>query len=191
MLVAEDITSRFLNLMSLLSGSIPLIAIQVVALRVDDKIALHFVRVLDQTTLRTDDEYELAGGTESTRASWEAWASPDSLKRCDRILEIVRELTGQEHSLFYTKNFVRVRSPSGVTAPVWFSPRKTLVRIGGYVDDAEAWVKRFDDSGVNAGLRHGNKAVAFPLKPQEFETQGELLREFLSAALGVNDSDAE
>ena len=41
-LVAEDITSRFLNVMALLSGSIPLIALQVNALRVDDKIVLHF-----------------------------------------------------------------------------------------------------------------------------------------------------
>jgi hypothetical protein len=57
-LIAEDITSRFLNLMALLSGSIPLIAIQMVALQIDDKIALHFVHVLDQTALRTDDEYE-------------------------------------------------------------------------------------------------------------------------------------
>ena len=54
-LVAEDITSRFLNVLSLFSGSIPLIAIQLDALQVDDKILLNFVKVLDQTELRTED----------------------------------------------------------------------------------------------------------------------------------------
>src|SRR5690606_32610537 len=39
-LVAEDITSRFLNVMALLAGSIPLIALKLSALRVDDKVVL-------------------------------------------------------------------------------------------------------------------------------------------------------
>jgi hypothetical protein len=50
-LVAEDITSRFINVMSLLAGSIPLIALRLCALKVDDKVVLHFITVLDQTSL--------------------------------------------------------------------------------------------------------------------------------------------
>jgi hypothetical protein len=57
-LVAESITTRFLNVISLLSGSIPLIAIQLDALRVGDNVVLNFVRVLDQTELRLDDTVE-------------------------------------------------------------------------------------------------------------------------------------
>src|SRR5690606_21168718 len=46
-IVAEDITSRFLNVMALLSGSIPMIAIQLDALQVADHLLLNFVQVLD------------------------------------------------------------------------------------------------------------------------------------------------
>lgn len=57
-LIAEDITSRFLNVLGLFIGQIPLIVIQVNALQVDDKIIVHFVRVMDRFSLRRDDEAE-------------------------------------------------------------------------------------------------------------------------------------
>lgn len=47
-LVAEDVTSRFLNVISLFNGSIPLIALRLTALQIDDKIVLSFTKVLDK-----------------------------------------------------------------------------------------------------------------------------------------------
>jgi hypothetical protein len=37
-IIAEDITSRFLNIISLFNGTIPLIAIQLKAIKIDDKV---------------------------------------------------------------------------------------------------------------------------------------------------------
>src|SRR6266568_334689 len=54
-LIAEDITSRYLNVISLFSGSIPIVVLQVNALRVEDKLVLNFVKVLDSRKLRKDD----------------------------------------------------------------------------------------------------------------------------------------
>ena len=45
--IAENITSRFLNVLSLFNGSIPIVAIQMNALRVEGKVGLHFTTVLD------------------------------------------------------------------------------------------------------------------------------------------------
>src|SRR3954447_19897890 len=45
-LVAEDITSRFLNVIGLFNGTIPLIAIQVQALKVADKVTVVFTTVI-------------------------------------------------------------------------------------------------------------------------------------------------
>src|SRR5882757_10838120 len=47
-LIAEDITSRFLNVVSLFNGTIPLIAIQMQALKVAGKVTLVFTKVLDE-----------------------------------------------------------------------------------------------------------------------------------------------
>src|SRR5689334_10547755 len=49
-IVAEDITSRFLNVISLFNGSIPLIAIQMKASKVGEVIILDFTKVMDELT---------------------------------------------------------------------------------------------------------------------------------------------
>lgn len=194
-LVAEDVTSRFLNLMSLLAGSIPLIAIQVVALKVGDTIALHFVRVLDQRDLRSDDTFDSVSGPVTSgrattdRGGWIKRASTESLEQCDRVLEIVKGTTGETYSLEYG-NRVRVASASGSTLPIWMFPQKRQTRVAGYIADAEAWVKRFDEVGLNPSLVKGNKAVSVPFKPDDLEKHTELLREFLREAIGENESDA-
>ena len=50
-LVAEEITSRFLNVISLFNGFIPLVAIQMQALRFGDQVSLVFTTVLNEMRL--------------------------------------------------------------------------------------------------------------------------------------------
>lgn len=57
-IVAEDITSRFLNVISLFNGFIPLMAIQLNAIQVSDQVSLVSTTVLDQMTLGLVDEEE-------------------------------------------------------------------------------------------------------------------------------------
>ncbi|WP_395697243.1 hypothetical protein [Methylocella sp.] len=59
-LIAEDITSRFLSVISLFNGSIPLVAIQLRALRVAGKLTLVFTKVFDELTRGLVDEDEEA-----------------------------------------------------------------------------------------------------------------------------------
>ena len=47
-IVAEDITSRFLNVISLFNGTIPLIAIKMQAVQIGNTVSLVFTTVLDQ-----------------------------------------------------------------------------------------------------------------------------------------------
>src|SRR5215510_9017307 len=49
-IIAENITSRFLNVIGRFNGVIPLVAIQMSALKVTDGAALIFTKVLDQLT---------------------------------------------------------------------------------------------------------------------------------------------
>src|SRR5438445_4830516 len=57
-IVAEDITSRFLNVISLFNGAVPLIAIQMSAFAVGDKLSLTFVTVVDELTRGLVDDNE-------------------------------------------------------------------------------------------------------------------------------------
>ena len=78
-IIAEEITSRFFNVMSLLAGSIPLIAIQLDALQVEESILLNFVTVLDQRMLREDDTVEIRG-SDVDRSWWESRKGADNLQ---------------------------------------------------------------------------------------------------------------
>ncbi len=70
-IVAEDITSRFLNVISLFNGHIPIVAIQMSAFKINENsIGLNFVKVLDETALQTYDDDENSQ-TMVDRAYWE------------------------------------------------------------------------------------------------------------------------
>ena len=46
-IVAEEITGRFMNVISLFNGNIPLIALQLSAYKVGDDVSLAFTKVMD------------------------------------------------------------------------------------------------------------------------------------------------
>jgi len=57
-IIAEDITSRFLNVIGLFNGFIPLVAIQMQAYRYGEQVSLIFTTVLDQMRLGLVEEDE-------------------------------------------------------------------------------------------------------------------------------------
>ena len=183
-LVAEDITSRFLNLISLLAGSIPIIAIQLSALHIDDKIVLHFARILDHTELRSDDEWELGdkggGGANADRGFWQQRVPANILAMCDELVTMVSETSGVAHSMQYRKRIINVLA-SGDTKPrLWLAPRQKFTRFGGYVAKPEDWVKRFEQVGLVGTLKRGNKATTIALTPESLKQHKSLLIEFIT-----------
>jgi hypothetical protein len=122
-IVAEDITSRFLNVISLFNGFIPLIAIQLHALQVGESFTLVATRVLDLMTLGTDEEEE---GAATDRSYWEVKGSRTSLQLVD---ELVREIQQLEPGLQakYNKHYVGLAAHGVARNFVLFRPRKQHV----------------------------------------------------------------
>lgn len=86
-IIAEDITSRFLNVVSLFNGFIPLMAIQVTAIETPEGIGLHFTKVLDTVKLGYQDEdEEISEPTD--RSYWEKRGTKKTVALADRILDI-------------------------------------------------------------------------------------------------------
>ena len=64
-IIAEEITSRFLNVIGLFNGTIPLIAIQLTAYKSGDDYFLTFNKVLDEMSLGlVDDDEEISEVTD-------------------------------------------------------------------------------------------------------------------------------
>lgn len=89
-IVAEDITSRFLNVISLFNGSIPLIALQVSALKLGDQISLVFTKVVDAVSLGLDDEREEVQAV-TDRNFWETErGTKETVAIADEMLELIK-----------------------------------------------------------------------------------------------------
>ena len=85
-IIAEDITSRFLNVISLFNGSIPLIALQMQALKVGDNLTLVFSKVVDELLRGAVDEDEDAEAAPTDRPYWEARATRQTVQLADELL---------------------------------------------------------------------------------------------------------
>lgn len=180
-LIAEQVTTRFLNVMALMSGNIPLIAIQLDALRVGEHIVLNFVHVLNQTELRRDDLAE-TGGEEVGRAHWEARASTETLQLCDRVLEMINQKANPRQELAYRKHYIGLSAGAISKNFVWFGPRKNLVHIAAWVSNAAEWIGRFEEAGIAAVSEKGGSALRVPVKAAEFARHEEQIRELVHQA---------
>lgn len=178
-IVAEDITARFLNLLGLFAGSIPLIAIQINALRVGDMIVLDFVKVIDQTALRTDDA-DLALATPTDRAYWEQRATPAIIKLCDELVELVNEKTGMTNQAKYNKFYIGLSDGTRVDNFVSFTPRKKHLYLRARVD-APTWTTRVEDAGLESSVERDGR-LRVKLDAASLKKNRELIGELAEAA---------
>ena len=102
-IVAEDITSRFLNVIGLFNGQIPIIAVQMNALKVADHLTLAFTTVLDELTLAYEGEEDRDEVTD--RQYWESKASKDTVTIADDLLELIHGFAPM-FVLNYTKHYI-------------------------------------------------------------------------------------
>ncbi|MHC4662845.1 MAG: hypothetical protein ACYS8W_14275 [Planctomycetota bacterium] len=183
-LVAEDLTSRFLNTMSLFAGSVPFIAIQLCALEVDGKIILNFVKVLDEKSLRRDDETPVDRqiGKAVSRQEWVAYTGEANMKIVDATLEWINEKAKPARSLAYRQQHIGLSDGLRVSNFIWFEPKKPFVRVGFKVSNSEEWNNKLEELGLPSGLGQGSVSVT--VRPSELDEFKDVLRELTHKTVG-------
>jgi hypothetical protein len=89
-IIAEEITARFFNVIYLMNRSIPIIAIKLDALKLgDNDLILHFTKVLD--TYETPDDAVDLEASPTDMASWESWASKESMASTNAMIELLKQ----------------------------------------------------------------------------------------------------
>lgn len=178
-LVAENVTSRFLNVIGLFNSVIPIIAIQLNALRVDDAIVLDFVRVLDLVQRGEDEDGQ---NTVSVgRADWESWSSKEAMALLDDCFEILRRFSANAQPS-YKNGYIGVMFGNVVDNVVVFKPSKSEMRLNCYrLKDVAGWQKRLRTAGFTVIEKHEDRLV-FYLTKSLFETHKDTLGELFSEA---------
>lgn len=180
-LVAEDITSRFLNVIGLFNGFIPLVAIQLNAVKLADSVALVFTTVLDTVRLGPVDEDEDVQAV-TDRAYWEQRGSKATIAMADKMLEIVRQLDPSlepKYNKFYI-GLARQGQPSNF---VIFKPKKDWLRVEVRLPKADEVQSELDASGLDVmdyDSRWGRYRIR--LAPGDETKHAEFLKKLLTRA---------
>lgn len=145
-IVAEEITSRFFNVISLFNGFIPIVAVQMTALRVaDNQVSLIFTKVLDLLVLGTDEE-DRAEPTD--RPYWESKSTPQTMKLVDRLHSMVQE-QDDGVTLKYNKYYIGLAKDNVADNYILMRPMKKKVNVELRISRSDEITEMIDESGVD------------------------------------------
>lgn len=142
-IVAEDITSRFLNVINLFNGMIPLIALQMSAIKFGDNITLIFTKVLDQRTLGRVEEEEEQESVD--RSYWENRGTKVTVKMADKLLELIHQFD-PEFQLKYNKFYIGLAKNEQPLNFVVFRPQKRALRLELKLERSEELDAKFEEA---------------------------------------------
>ena len=179
-LIAEDITSRFLNIISLLNTFIPLVAIQLNAILVGDQVALIFTVVLDQRLGLGPAEEEEQEATD--RTYWEKRSSKMTVCMANDVLRLLKTVD-KELELKYNKFYISVSKHNKPFNFVIFRPKKTSLRIEPKLKRAEEIEVMLDSADLDV-LEYDTRNQRYRIRfsKDEIKKHERLLKQILGRA---------
>jgi hypothetical protein len=187
-LIAEDITTRFLNVITLFSGSIPIIALQVNAITVGEQAVVTFLRVVDSAGLRKDDQSEIADLKSTDRTEWQSRVGVEKMGLVDESLRFINEAAARPRTLVYNNRYIGLADGGQVHNFVSFQPRTSFLRVKfNNLDPPDPWVKRLEDAGLDFTNRDGSLKVK--VTPKDFAENRDLISEMLHEAVKQEEKD--
>lgn len=181
-IIAEDITNRFLNVINLFNGFIPLIAIKMEANKHGDDYWLSFTTVLNEMTLGKVEEDEIKEVTD--RNYWEKRGTDKTVKLADELLEIVNEVA-PGHELKYNKFYIGLAKDSQPDNFVIFRPRKTNLNMEIRLEQAGEIDKLIEEAGLDL-MDYDTKWQRYRIRvsKQDLTKNKELLKNLLELSIG-------
>lgn len=181
-IVAEDITSRFLNVISLFNGTIPLIAIQMQALRVGEMVTLVFTKVMDELSRGLVDDDEDAAAAPTDRAYWEKRATKQTVALADELLEMLRQFD-PSLELKYNKFYIGLSRDGQAFNFVAFRPKKNQLNLELKLPETDDIDAKIDAAGFDA-LEYSQKWGLYRLRLTKEQIKGKanVIRELMQLA---------
>jgi len=120
-IIAEDITNRFLNVINIFNGTIPLIAMKMEAFKNGNDYWLNFTTVLNEVSLGLVEEDEIKEVTD--RSYWEKRGTPKTVALADDLVAMVNEFASG-YELKYNKFYIGLAKDGQPDNFVIFRPKK-------------------------------------------------------------------
>ena len=176
-LIAEDITSRFLNVVQLFNGTIPLIALQMQALRLGEHITLVFTTVMDELARGLVDEDEDAASTPTDRAYWERRATKGTVSLADDLLKVLNTFD-PSLKLKYNKFYIGLEKDGQPYNFVTFRPKKNQVTFELKLPQSSELDAKIDAAGLDT-LEYNKRWGVYRLRltREDISAKAEVIKE--------------
>lgn len=176
-LVAEDVTSRFLNVVHLFNGHIPLIVLKMQAYEVNGEIALIFTKILDEVQLGIPEEEENAEPT--NRSYWEKRTSKSVLALADKLFDLIKEVEPLAE-MNYNKYYIGIIRNKIAANFCWFKPRKAFVSMYFKPIPDESFIHQLEDSGLDLTKKTTLNKFIVKFNQEPTAEQKELLKKAIA-----------
>ena len=180
-IVAEEITGRFMNVISLFNGSIPLIALQMSAYKQGDEISLAFTKVLDRINLapEEDDQYEI-----TDRKFWETKGSSKSLVEVDKIFDSMKKGFISGYELKYNKIYIGMAKDGSAKNFLTFRPKKNWLYITYKGNEDSDSLKKAEELGLDLTYKAACKEYYLKLDNYEhYHKHKEFIDELIKGSM--------
>lgn len=182
-IVAEDITSRFLNVISLFNGTIPLIAIQLNAMKHNNQISLLCTTVLDQMNLGLIDDDEEQEITD--RPYWEKIATKPNVALADEMLELIKTFA-PKFELTYKKFYIGLACDGSTNNFALFRPKKKFIRLDFRMTKSEEISNRIEEKGFDLIDYTKGGRYRIRLSKDDISLHAEFIKELLQMSYNEN-----
>lgn len=186
-IVAEEITSRFLNVISLFNGTIPLIALKVTAYEYDGKYFVIFNKILDEVQFGLVDDDEVKEATD--RNYWLDRGTPKTVAIVDEVLKLIREIN-PDYELKYNKFYIGLSRKGVADNFVSFKPQKKITRLEVRLQKSQEIEEFIENSGLDLlDYFPRNRTYRINLKTADTEKHKEILIKLFKKSLGVEEEE--
>jgi hypothetical protein len=189
-LVAEDITSRFLNVIALFNGTIPLIAVQMQALVLGPSVTLVCTTVMDEMSRGLVDEDEDAEAAPTDRTYWEGRATKSTVAMADEVLKL---LHGFDPTLKfrYNKFYIGLEKNGQAYNFVSLRPKKGALNFELKLPQSAELDEKIEKAGIET-LEYNKRGGYYRLRltPKELASQAPLLTELRYLGSGTSKGRA-
>jgi hypothetical protein len=182
-IVAEEITSRFLNVIQLFNGAIPLIALKMTAYEINGEVHLTFVKVLDEVVYGFVDEDEPVAEP-ADRDYWEKKGSKKSLAIADKLFELVTQVEPNA-SLKYNRHYIGLAVNGSPFNFVSFRPQKGSLVMKFKLPKTQEYDDLIEEAGFEILPYEGVwKQYRIRIEPDITDKQMEVILELSRCARG-------
>ncbi len=184
-IIAEEITSRFLNVIGLFNGIIPLIAIQINVYKTGEDYFLTFNKVLDEMNLGlVDDDEEISEVTD--RNYWETQkGTPKTMKIVDEALKLITEVI-PGYQLKYNKFYVGLAQNGRADNFVIFRAKRNFTRFEIRLDKSEELENEIESLGIDLmdyDKRNGKYRIKITAK--DLKDHKEFIKDLIRKSKGI------